>query len=176
MAFTKAGTFLHDVLTDVSTAQHHTATVAADLNLADLAERAHTSLTSVSANTHHGISTQAELETEASTDKMTRPDRVRFSPGVAKAHCRITAAGALVAGSYNVASVTDTATGDRTIVFDDDFSADTFSVIGAEQEGNTTGLPIYLTHAVGSVRHVMVNVNDQVFTDIASASVAFGDQ
>lgn len=44
---------LHDSLTGVTANQHHTATVAGDINLNDLAEKNHASLASVTADQHH---------------------------------------------------------------------------------------------------------------------------
>ena len=53
MAFTRVAALLHVALSDVTTAQHHTATVAGDLNLADLAARAHADLSDSPADAHH---------------------------------------------------------------------------------------------------------------------------
>ena len=43
----------HSSLTNVTSSQHHTKTVAGDINLADLAEKAHASLTGVTSDLHH---------------------------------------------------------------------------------------------------------------------------
>lgn len=53
MPFVSLGIPSHDVLPGVSTADHHTQTVAPDLNLADLAERLHASLATVTVDQHH---------------------------------------------------------------------------------------------------------------------------
>lgn len=53
MAFTRVAALLHAALSDVTTAQHHTATVAADINLADLAARAHGDLSDSPTDAHH---------------------------------------------------------------------------------------------------------------------------
>ena len=43
----------HDELGSVTATDHHTATVAGDLDLADMNERLHASLTSVGTDDHH---------------------------------------------------------------------------------------------------------------------------
>lgn len=53
MGFSRTGAPTHASLTGVSTAQHHTATVAGDLNLADLAARAHADLSDSPFDAHH---------------------------------------------------------------------------------------------------------------------------
>ena len=66
--------------------------------------------------------TQAALEAETNEDTCVPPDLIKHSPGVAKAWCTISAAGLLNSPDYNIASITDTGVGDRTIVIDTDFS------------------------------------------------------
>lgn len=78
MAFTRTGVVSHDNLSDVGATDHHTATVAADLNLADLNARAHGDLSDAPADAHHNEAhtavshsdqgaTGAELETLTDT-------------------------------------------------------------------------------------------------------------
>jgi hypothetical protein len=95
--------------------------------------------------------------------------------GVAKAWCRITAAGALEVPDYNIASVTDTSTGLRTIVIEDDFSTSVYVVVGSiAQNNNATWTVNYGTHAVGSV---IVNVQlATTLTDRVHGQSFFGDQ
>ncbi|MBA7506480.1 hypothetical protein ES706_05171 [subsurface metagenome] len=50
----------HTSLTGIGASDHHVKTVAGDLNLADLAEKAHGSLTGVTANQHHTKYTNGE--------------------------------------------------------------------------------------------------------------------
>ena len=202
MAFTRTGTVSHDTLAGVSAADHHAATVAGDLDLADLNERLHGSLATVTSDQHHAqahnlvthairdhanlsnidsadhrsAATQTQMEGETTTTTAVIPIRVRHSPGVAKAWCRITAAGALESPSYNVASVTDTATGDRIVVWDDDFSTVVYS-IGHGLSANDTRITLAaFTFAVGSV---VVTVHDQKIPglkDLAHSVQAWGDQ
>lgn len=53
MAFTRAAALLHAALSDRTATDHHTATVASDLNLADLAARAHSNLSDAPTDAHH---------------------------------------------------------------------------------------------------------------------------
>lgn len=53
MAFTRPGTPSHVGIAGVTATQHHTATVASDLNLADMAARAHADLSDAPTDAHH---------------------------------------------------------------------------------------------------------------------------
>lgn len=121
--------------------------------------------------------TQAAIEAQTVEATYISPDRAKFSPGVAKAWCRITDVGALVAGSYNIASITDTAVGDRTVVFDVDFSNTNYA--GFATLMNETGGAFNTSHAlvgiaVGSIRHTIYN--STTLADQDTSVVFFGDQ
>ena len=94
--------------------------------------------------------TQAEMEAETAVAHFVPPDLVKNSPGVAKGWCRITTAGVLESPSHNVASITDTGTGDRTIVWDTDFSTSVYTVAG-DLAQELDGHHRVHTFAVGSV-------------------------
>jgi len=121
------------------------------------------------------------MEAETAGVKFVPPDLVKNSPGVAKAWCHIAAAGTLSSPSYNVASVTDTGTGDRTIVWDTDFSSAVYAVVNATAQGLTDNRNFqdYRNFAAGSIQH---KTNDAAtgagldVVDAASSTVAFGDQ
>ena len=119
--------------------------------------------------------TQAEAEAESNVDKYIPPDLIKNSPGVAKGWCRITAGGALVSGDYNTASITDTGTGDRTIVWDTDFADVNYSVVTTNAGGDTHNHTLNLSFAVDTVRLVTTN-GSAAFTDYATSSAGFGDQ
>lgn len=70
MAFTRTGTPNHDTLAGVSANDHHTPTVAGDLNLADLAERLHASLTSVGVGDHHTATVAGDLSLAALAERL----------------------------------------------------------------------------------------------------------
>lgn len=178
MPFVTLGISNHDNLQGVSAADHHPQTNSGDIELGSMSERNHGSLLNVTAVDHAPGASQVNMEGEATSNFMLRPDRIRFSPGVAKVLAHMTLAGALSSPSYNVASVTDVGTGDRTVVFDDDFSTAIFQITYALLEENISGGQSQIYHsslAVGSVKHRIwdegVNLQDQV-----SSITIHGDQ
>lgn len=117
---------------------------------------------------------QSAIEAQTNEDTYVPPDLIKHSPGVAKGWCRITAAGALAVPSHNVASITDTATGDRTIVWDVDFADVDYVIngmIAGFDSGNGTG---YNNHAVGSIQ--IGTFTGTTLTDFEGCYSAFGDQ
>ena len=122
--------------------------------------------------------TQAAMEAETDEATFASPNRVKYSPGVAKGWCRISNAGALETGSYNVTSVTDTGVGDRTIVWNVDFNgAFSYACVASQAEDQTaiSQQAYYSAFAVGIVR---LTIRNEVFalSDGASSTAAFGDQ
>ena len=121
--------------------------------------------------------TQAEMEAETAVAHFVPPDLVRNSPGVAKAYCQIAAAGTIVSNSYNVASITDTGTGDRTIVFDTDFGNINYVPANSQFTNNTAAIGyMFLTNVVGSVQLIVRDLDADGVADHASATAFFGDQ
>jgi len=95
--------------------------------------------------------------------------------GIAKAWCVISSAGSLSAGSFNVASVTDTGTGIRDIIWDTDFANTEYSATGSMwsvQDGNM--FLTYSSFATGSLRLKIYTSGSPA--DTATSSVAFGEQ
>lgn len=119
---------------------------------------------------------QAALEAETNEDTYAPPDLIKHSPGVAKAYCRISSAGALLTADYNVASVTDTGTGDRTIVWTTDFANDDYAAVCSGQEADNARVGSFGTFAVGSVRLTIYDFRDQTISDMGTSNIAFGDQ
>lgn len=122
--------------------------------------------------------TQSAIEAETNEDTYVPPDLVVNSPGVAKGWCKIAAAGTLVSGSHNVASITDTGTGDRTIVWDVDF-ADTNYICVCAIMARSDHFGDYEagTIAVGSIDHTARTL-DSTFdlADQPTGTAAFGDR
>ena len=118
---------------------------------------------------------QSDIEAETNQDTYVPPDLIKHSPGVAKAWCRITDAGVLESPDYNVASITDTGTGNRTIVWDVDFSG-TVYVITSSNNLSHSGANIIIndTFAAGSVRHRIYIASALI--DASTGVAAFGDQ
>ena len=140
-------------------------------------------LTGLADDDHDGYlaeATQAEAEAETAGVIGIPPDLLRHHPGVAKAWCHITSLGLLSTPSYNVASVTDTAVGDRTVVWDTDFSTAIYAVgfaanmvINAD-ECVQSALDV---NAVGSCRlQHYGGTSFNTLTDMETYVIAFGDQ
>lgn len=184
MPFVTLGPSSHAALTGVSAAQHHTATVAGDLNLADMAERDHVSLQSIAFNQHRANATQAEIEAESGSTDVVTPERLRFHPGIAKGWAHITIAGVLSTPSYNVASVTDTGVGDRTVVWDDDFSTAIYAVVVTSATDSDRDISSYADSLLGASVHLHNRQSDDgagnhqvgALVDVINTIVAFGDQ
>jgi hypothetical protein len=100
---------------------------------------------------------------------------VSRSPGDAKGYCRITAAGLLAAGSYNVVDITDTGTGNRAIIWDTDFADANYAAVALNADGNVSDQGYaYNNFAAGSVG--FFTAESGALTDRASSNAAFGDQ
>lgn len=119
--------------------------------------------------------TQAAIEAETNENTYLPPDLLKHSPGVAKVFCRIANSGSLDAGSYNVASVTDTDTGDRTINFTTNFSSTNYSPVTAVDEFSGTHATNTSDAAVGSVR-LRITDTETNMADRATATAIYGDQ
>jgi len=124
---------------------------------------------------------QAEMESASSNTVAATPGRTQNHPGVAKAWiARIEANGTLVQKSHNVSSVTDTGTGDRTVVWNTDFSDGEYSVastIAGGGIGSTTGFHAYAANGTaGSSQIQIVDSSSGALADINHSVQAFGDQ
>ena len=124
--------------------------------------------------------TQAEMEAESAVAHFVPPDLVKNSPGVAKGWCHIAADGTISGStaypnSYNIDTITDTGTGDRTIVWDTDFSQTVYAVAGSWGDNTTDGYMSYITYAAGSIRLILA-LDAGGNTDVITSQVAFGDQ
>jgi hypothetical protein len=96
--------------------------------------------------------------------------------GSAKGYCQIAAAGTLVANSYNVASITDSATGDRTIVWDTDFGNANYTAVSCGTGGNLRTNYEHSSFATGSVRLRAYDEAGSALADMESSTVGHGDQ
>ena len=117
--------------------------------------------------------TQAEMEAQTAVAHFVPPDLIKHSPGVAKGWIAIPSDGASITGSYNVSSLTDSGTGARTIVWNTDFSANTYAVVTGKDDDDTGGVDIG-TPAVGSVTVTAYKSGSQA--DRKHYHAAFGDQ
>lgn len=126
------------------------------------------------------ISSQADLEAASSTALIVTPGRQQFHPSAAKGWVRCGVAGDISA-SYNVTSVTDTATGQATVNWGTDFSSANYA---AAATALSPSLAVFAqfqgTPAVGSILISSVStagaLTDPVGAGAGYYCVAFGDQ
>ena len=125
--------------------------------------------------------TQAEMEAETAGAKFVPPDLIKYSPGVAKVWCRILADGTISGGtslpnSYNIDTITDSGTGDRSVNFDTDFSSIHYGAVSScSIDADNTVSASLLTYAVGSIRLLIKNASSSEIDEIGSVG-AWGDQ
>jgi hypothetical protein len=126
--------------------------------------------------TSPGAATQAEMEAASSTTAYVSPGRTQYHPGVAKGWVNFDPAGNLDA-SYNVASVTDSGTGNWEVNWATDFSGIVYAVgLGLQSAGTTDYIMIDASMSAGSTPIGVVNAAG-TRTDGEQMSVsAFGDQ
>lgn len=132
----------------------------------------------VALNTLEGAATQTEQETAGNITKAVTPGRQQFHPSAVKAWVRVDTAGS-VSRAYNVASVTDTATGKIAPQWTTDFSGATDYATNVDVQADT---PLIATinngtpPAVGACTYncfdTASNLTDPNFWYVA----AFGDQ
>ena len=159
------------------------AIVDADLLIIDDADGGNKSVLASRIKTYVAVPAQAgqtAIEAETNQDTYIPPDLIKHSPGVAKAWCHIAADGTISGStsypnSYNIASITDTGTGDRTINWDVDFSQTVYAVAGSRGDNTTDGYMSYITYAAGSIRLILA-LDAGGNTDVITSQVAFGDQ
>tara|TARA_R110000751_G_scaffold5580_1_gene25318 strand:- start:677 stop:1276 length:600 start_codon:yes stop_codon:yes gene_type:complete len=108
--------------------------------------------------------TQVEMEAASSSTVFATAGRTQYHPGVGKAWIQVPANGVITpsaANSYNVASVTATGTGDRTIVIATDFDNTTYAAVAqlSEHRSALYGVMCH-SHAAGSVSLEIYDEND----------------
>ena len=124
------------------------------------------------------IATQSDQETSTSTTTAVSPGTQQFHPSAAKFWAKFNAAGAAQA-SYNVTSITDTATGIADVVIATDFSSANYSVVSDAYSAAPTvsALSSGSAQAAGSIRVVAFTSSTGAAVDPTNYMVAgFGDQ
>ena len=129
-----------------------------------------------------GVATQAQQETGTSIVTTVTPGRQQYHPSAAKGWVEFDAAGTL-SSSYNVTSITDTGSGNWTVIWGTDFSGASFSVVASGLNGNArVGEVNVSTKAAGSTiitSWISTGVGDTTKTASDSVPmnvVAYGDQ
>lgn len=174
MAFTRGGAPTHASLSDVTAAQHHAATEADDLDLADLNEKNHASLATVTAEQHRGRASTSAIAAETDEDTSTSPNRIRYSPSAGKGWCSWEADGTIESPDYNVTSITDSGTGDRVIVWDDNQASAVYAVAFASVSGSAASHPMFNNRATGSCQVLQFGTNHATPEDVAGSIMIFG--
>lgn len=124
---------------------------------------------------------QAAIEAETNENTYIPPDLIKHNPGIAKGWVNFTVAAATTA-SHNVASITDTATGDWTVNWNTNFSGTGYCVSpGIERTAGSTAADReaeFQSLAVGSTRMRCKNAAGSLDeNEVAAIHVAvFGDQ
>tara|TARA_R110000765_G_scaffold192949_1_gene298441 strand:- start:45 stop:512 length:468 start_codon:yes stop_codon:yes gene_type:complete len=128
------------------------------------------------------VAAQSEMETATAVDAIVSPGRQHFHPSACKGWVKAdTAAG--IAASYNVASITDIATGRIIVVWATDFSSVNYSVVASAVRDTSLSATTTLTAQVRqssflatSVDVDVIDVAGTAFQDPAFTLVAaFGD-
>jgi len=118
---------------------------------------------------------QTALQDETDEDTYAPPDMIKYSPGVAKAFCRIADPTALVAGFYNTASITNTGAGNSTWVIDTDFAdVNWVPTNGLTQQLNDDSATSFASPAAGSV--IVYRYTGAALTNRPVALVGHGEQ
>ena len=116
--------------------------------------------------------TQVEIEARSNVNRFIPPDLLQKHPGVAKAFASVSAGGLLNDTPYNLASLTDNGVGDRTLVWDTDFSTATYKLTYGWSE--IVGASAYAYFDASTA--LVGSANLLVSSDIGTYVVAFGDQ
>ena len=124
--------------------------------------------------------TQSAIEAETNEDTYLPPDLVKNSPGVAKAWALTVANGTSMSVSYNMASMTDSGTGDRIYVFATDFSSANYAASGNAfgPADNTIQTCIFgqNSQAAGSCDCLVRTESGNGNLDKENSAIFFGDQ
>jgi len=100
---------------------------------------------------------------------------IDMTKGVAKVWCHIAETGPLSTPDYGVSSVTDTGTGDRTIVFSTSFSSVIYAPVATIETGATSNPTCHFgSLATGSVQHTIVSGSGSAEDRVTSVAI-YGD-
>jgi len=125
--------------------------------------------------------TQAEMEAASSTTVFATPGRTQYHPGVAKAWCQFHHTN-VVDSSYNITSVSNTATGEYTVTLATDMSGATYVGAAMAEFGRSITSSDNNAWTAGTVRLEYASLSSGALTDISTTELAsvriafFGDQ
>jgi hypothetical protein len=134
------------------------------------------------ADLYRPIASQAQQEAGTSTTAGVTSGRQHYHPSAAKFWLEWATTGTTIAASYNVTSVTNTGTGNETVVIGNDFSGASWACIPGANTANSGDATesrhvAYGNKGAGSVQILITNgANPEAFADASLCSVAgFGD-
>lgn len=121
---------------------------------------------------------QSAIEAETNEDTYIPPDLLNFNPGVAKGWVQFDVS-SNVQSSHNVASVTDTGSGDWLINWATDFSSADYGVVVSLENGGLNRDAVSKSTAAGTTQIISYVSSDGSVSETAIDwiyAVAFGDQ
>lgn len=139
-------------------------------NLSDLANAA-----TARGNLGVTYASQTEQEAATATNRVVAPGTQQYHPGSAKAWSVFQADGTLLA-SYNLDSVSKSATGEYDHVFTVDFSSVDYSCVAMANTGNGAIVYGVINKLAGSCTVKAVNSNTSLGQDYDTTVVFYGDQ
>jgi hypothetical protein len=128
------------------------------------------------ANSSLPFANQTAMEAGTATTRPVSPANLHFHTGIAKGRVTFTPAGAVSEG-YNVTSVTDSGTGNWTVVWATDFSNTTYTPVATGQRDDDIFINVFVgsTHTAGNTELRAQNENGADLDGNLIYCVAFGD-
>ena len=131
-------------------------------------------------NTGTVLATQAEMEAGSSIAAFVTPGRQHYHPSALKVWGITGGGGDLKSLDFNVASVTDTGTGDRMIIFTVAFSSNLYCSTIALASADTAQFFPYMSYlgSASQIRHVIYTGDSAAMSlgDAAASWMISGDQ
>lgn len=120
------------------------------------------------------VATKSDQQTATSAVVLVTPSQQQSHPTAAKAWAQFNSSGTILA-SYNVASITNSATGQYTVTFTTAFAAATYGIL-VTSTGGTALVPAQVSQLAGSCVVGFINSTSQVFQQGGGTLVCFGGQ
>ena len=120
---------------------------------------------------------QTAVEAETNQDTYVPPDLLSKAPSSVKAHCSIASGGSLSSGDYNVATIDDDGTGDRTINFTVAFADANYTHIFVNRDNAAVAAGFDTdVKSTGALGYISYNCESNGAADYQQGFAAMGDQ
>ena len=120
---------------------------------------------------------QTAVEAETNQDTYVPPDLLSKAPSSVKAHCSIASGGSLSSGDYNVATIDDDGTGDRTINFTVAFADANYTHIFVNRDNAAVAAGFDTdVKGTGTLGYISYNCESNGAADYQQGFAAMGDQ